>query len=76
MINISRHQWLHNLQRVGARSLPKFTRKKEGCWGGGLASIPVLFVVDHLKEVSVLHGLIPLTEMTLILPANLARLSE
>lgn len=40
--------------------------------GRGLASIPVLFGVDHLREVSVLHGLIPLTEMTLNLPANLA----
>lgn len=40
--------------------------------GRGLASVPVLFGVDHLREVSVLQGLIPLTEMTLNLPANLA----
>lgn len=76
MINSSQHQWLHNLQRVGAKSLPKFTRKKEGCRGGGLASIPVLFGVDHLREVSVLHSLIPLTEKTLKLRGNLAPLSE
>lgn len=37
-------------------------------------SCPVLFGVDHLREVSVLHSLILLTEMTLKLRGNLASL--